>query len=96
MIEGNILKKNIVFEIFDQEMFLLKICKIEKLLKCDKKMYVVYKYFEKLNQNFYLDCFEVSSISTNFFFIELDNINLSRLSYIYHSVNGQYVNLNIK
>jgi hypothetical protein len=43
-----------------------------------------------------LDCFEISEKSTESILIDLEVLDLSRLSYVYHTPNGNFVNLSIE
>lgn len=90
---SQILAKDVVIEYCKEDDFTLCLGKILFLIEVEASIKVVYKLLTNVQICDDLDCYQVKNESNELHVISLENIDLSRLSYIYYSVNGNFVNL---
>lgn len=93
---GKNVEKNVVFETYDEENCTIILGKVLKIAVTTNEKVVVYKLLKNVKTCDNLDCYEFKEESVELFLINLSDIDLTRLSYVYYSLHGTFVNLNIQ
>jgi hypothetical protein len=92
---GRILKKGVVFEVFEEEIHETKLLKVEKIIEKNCKLIAICRTLENPHISNHFDCYSFEQESDDLIEIDLDTsqINFLRFSHIYNSKNGKFVNL---
>ena len=94
--EGKKIIKGCVIEFFDLESNTNLLLKVENIVQKDYNLLLDCKTLQNVKANESLDCYEFTRESQEMCRVDLKNISLSRLSYVYYSLKGKFVNLCIE
>jgi hypothetical protein len=94
---GKKIKKDSVFEKFDENDHMYHLGKIVVIFERDRKILIVYKLLTNVKTCESLDCYKFQGEASEFCLQKLSDIcDISRTSYVYSSLHGNFVNLSIQ
>lgn len=93
---GKKIVKGCVLETFNKTECTYELVKVISIIERDSKILLVCKILKNVKVCESLDCYRFEGESDDFYFYFLIDICISRLSYVYKSINQMYVNLSIE